>query len=140
MLRTAIAALILMLLLRSFPAEPTPPLTAQEEASGGAAEEPATEKPEVVSDPEPVPAPAEAVQEEVPEAVAEVPAEPEPPAEAAPPAPRRVSYRIKRGDTLWDLSNAFYRTPWLYRKIARDNSIPNPDLIYAGNSLYIYEE
>lgn len=136
----AIAALILLLLLRSFPSEPTPPLTAQEETPAAVAEEPAPEKPEVVSDPEPVPVPVETVQEEVPEPVAELPAEPEPPAEVVSPGPRRVSYRIKRGDTLWDLSNAFYRTPWLYRKIARDNNIPNPDLIYAGNSLYIYEE
>jgi len=136
----AIAALILLLLLRSFPSEPTPPLSAQGETPAAVAEEPAPEKPEVISDPEPVPVPAETIQEEVTGPVAEVPAEPGPPAEVAAPAPRRVSYRIKRGDTLWDLSNAFYRTPWLYRKIARDNNIPNPDLIYAGNSLYIYEE
>ena len=136
----AIAALILLLLLRSFPSESTPPLSAQGETPTTVAEEPAPEKPEVISEPEPVPAPVETVQEEVSEPVAEAPAEPVPPAEVTPPAPRRVAYRIKRGDTLWDLSNAFYRTPWLYRKIARDNNIPNPDLIYAGNSLYIYEE
>jgi nucleoid-associated protein YgaU len=48
-----------------------------------------------------------------------------------------VTYRIKRGDTLWDLSATYYRNPWLYRKIARANSIRNPDLIFAGSRIYI---
>ena len=48
-----------------------------------------------------------------------------------------VTYRIKRGDTLWDISATYYRNPWLYRKLARANSIRNPDLIFAGARLYI---
>ena len=68
--------------------------------------------------------------------------EPAPPSkepEAKPPSPENFRYLIKRGDTLWDLSNSFYRTPWLYRKIAKDNNIVNPDLIYAGTKLNIFE-
>ncbi len=53
--------------------------------------------------------------------------------------PKGVLYVIRRGDTLWDISSSFYRTPWLYGKIAKDNAIPDPDLIYSGSDLYIYE-
>lgn len=51
-----------------------------------------------------------------------------------------VWYRIRRGDTLWDLSSSFYRTPWLYGKIAKENDIKDPDLIFAGNQLFIPEQ
>lgn len=48
-----------------------------------------------------------------------------------------VWYWIRWGDTLWDLSESFYETPWLYHNIARYNSIKNPDLIFAGAKIYI---
>ncbi len=51
-----------------------------------------------------------------------------------------VSYRIKRGDTLWDISSTYYRNPWLYPVIARANDIKNPDLIIAGARIYIPEQ
>ncbi len=51
-----------------------------------------------------------------------------------------IRYRIKWGDTLWDISSTYYRTPWLYKKIARDNKIKNPDLIFAGSHLTIKSE
>lgn len=50
-----------------------------------------------------------------------------------------VSYRIKRGDTLWDISSTYYRNPWLYPIIAKANGIQNPDLIIAGARLFIPE-
>ncbi len=50
-----------------------------------------------------------------------------------------VWYRLKWGDTLWDLSNSFYRTPWLYSLIAAENKIKNPDVIYAGTDILIPE-
>jgi hypothetical protein len=46
-------------------------------------------------------------------------------------------YRIRRGDTLWDISEAFYRNPWLYPRIARFNRIRNPDLIISGRTIRI---
>ncbi len=60
-------------------------------------------------------------------------------APAAKPAVRYggVYYYIRWGDTLWDLSMSFYRTPWLYGKIAKANSIKNPDLIFAHTQIYI---
>ena len=71
-------------------------------------------------------------------------AEPVPEPKPAPVAPVKkaedIRYIIKWGDTLWDISNTYYRTPWLYKKIAKDNNIRNPDLIYAGNRLTIKAE
>ncbi len=95
---------------------------------------------EVPKTPEPVPAPVPVVKEEpaVP-AAAPVP----PVAAAVEPvkkAPESVKYRIKWGDTLWDISKTYYRTPWLYKKIAKDNKIKNPDLIFAETYINIKSE
>ena len=51
-----------------------------------------------------------------------------------------VWYWIRWGDTLWDISSSFYRNPWRYGKIAEENSIRNPDLIFAGSKIYIPEK
>ncbi|MDR2596473.1 MAG: Hsp70 family protein [Treponema sp.] len=48
-----------------------------------------------------------------------------------------VDYRIRWGDTLWDISHAFYRDPWLYRRIARYNNIRNPNQIISGRIIKI---
>lgn len=49
-------------------------------------------------------------------------------------------YKIKRGDTLWDISESAYGDPWLYQKIADENKIKNPDLIFAGREINISEK
>jgi len=49
-----------------------------------------------------------------------------------------VVYQIRWGDTLWEIAEAFYRNPWLYPKIARDNKIANPDHIIAGSNVRIF--
>jgi len=87
----------------------------------------------------PVAAPAQ--PQAAPQPAPAAPAAPAPAAPApAPAAPEKsVVYRIKRGDTLWDISSAYYRNPWLYPKIAKANSIPNPDLIFAGTRIVIPE-
>ncbi len=48
-------------------------------------------------------------------------------------------YTVVRGDTLWDLSRRYYRDPFLYMKIADapENNIPNPDLIFADQRIFI---
>jgi LysM repeat protein len=51
--------------------------------------------------------------------------------------PSGAPYRIRWGDTLWDISEAFYRNPWLYTRIARFNNIRNPDLIVSGTTIRI---
>lgn len=48
-----------------------------------------------------------------------------------------VKYRIKWGDTLWDISDAYYKNPWRYPKIAKYNKISNPDLIISGTDILI---
>lgn len=48
-----------------------------------------------------------------------------------------VAYKIRWGDTLWDIAAAFYRNPWLYPRIARYNGIKNPDRIISGTTIRI---
>ena len=48
-----------------------------------------------------------------------------------------VSYKIKWGDTLWDIADSYYKNPWLYPKIAKFNSIKNPDVIISGTWITI---
>ncbi|HUL00997.1 MAG TPA: LysM peptidoglycan-binding domain-containing protein [Nitrospirota bacterium] len=45
-------------------------------------------------------------------------------------------YTIRKGDTLWDISSAYLKDPFLWPFIWKANpSIVNPDLIYPGNLL-----
>jgi len=48
-----------------------------------------------------------------------------------------VNYVIRWGDTLWDISGAFYNNPWLYPRIARHNNIRNPNYIISGRTIRI---
>jgi len=48
-----------------------------------------------------------------------------------------VNYKIRWGDTLWDIAEAFYRNPWLYPRIAKHNNIKNPNLIISGRTIKI---
>lgn len=60
------------------------------------------------------------------------------------PAPKKnsekVTYRIKWGDTLWDISNNFYKNPWKFTRIAKYNKITNPDYIISGTVITIPAE
>ncbi|MBQ0052726.1 MAG: LysM peptidoglycan-binding domain-containing protein [Treponema sp.] len=70
----------------------------------------------------------------------------EEPAKVVPaPAPKSekkpdVKHHIRWGDTLWDISDSYYKTPWKYKKIAKYNKIRNPDLIISGEDLMIPAE
>ncbi|MDR2521427.1 MAG: LysM peptidoglycan-binding domain-containing protein [Spirochaetaceae bacterium] len=46
-------------------------------------------------------------------------------------------YTIRWGDTLWAISEAFYRNPWDYRFLARYNGIHNPSYIISGRQVKI---
>ncbi len=48
-------------------------------------------------------------------------------------------YVVQKGDTLWDLSEKFSDSPWLWPDLWQHNpDIPNPHLIYPGQRIRIY--
>ncbi|MDR3338384.1 MAG: LysM peptidoglycan-binding domain-containing protein [Treponema sp.] len=109
------------------PPKPVPVISAQEPL----APEPAAEP---VSPPKPLPAAAPSQ----PRARGDRPSAPVSSYKAPPVIPKGgVPYKIRWGDTLWDISEAFYRNPWLYTRIARYNNIRNPDLIISGSTIRI---
>lgn len=48
-----------------------------------------------------------------------------------------VKYRVKAGDTLWKIAQAYYRDGSQYTRIASANGISNPSLITVGQLLTI---
>ncbi|MDE5899498.1 MAG: LysM peptidoglycan-binding domain-containing protein [Treponemataceae bacterium] len=89
--------------------------------------------------PEPEPEVVEA-QEDVVIVVAEPEkVVPEPPAEPE-VKPQGIVYKIKWGDTLWDIADAYYKNPWRYHMIARHNNIRDPDYIISGTTIELPAE
>ena len=127
-------------------AEPAP----QSEPAPKAQSEPEP-KPEPPPPPAPAPAEQAKVQAEVPviQAPAKAPASSTAAARNRPTPPvasykvpsvipkEGAPYKIRWGDTLWDIAAAFYRNPWLYPRIARFNNIRNPDLIISGTTILV---
>ena len=101
------------------------------------ADEPITEPPAPQpAGPSPIeqPVPSQPVQQE-PSVQQQAPAVKEPAASVL--AQKAVRYKLRWGDTLWDLSETYYRNPWLYTKIATHNKLKNPDLIISGTYIEI---
>jgi hypothetical protein len=49
------------------------------------------------------------------------------------------TYRVQRGDTLWDLSGRFLNNPWYWPKVWSYNpQITNPHFIYPGNIVRLH--
>jgi LysM repeat protein len=46
-------------------------------------------------------------------------------------------YIVVRGDTLWDIARRYYRDPFEYKMLAQVNKIPNADLIFEKQKLFI---
>ena len=116
------------------PAEDT--ALAEEDSSLSIQIEESVEEAEQPAEEQPVPEAPQAVEDEIviaPEPETVVP---------VPPAQKKeetkdVKYRIRWGDTLWDISDAYYKNPWRYHKIAKYNNIKNPDLIISGTDILI---
>lgn len=54
--------------------------------------------------------------------------------------PGNITYKIKWGDTLWDISDTYYKNPWRYKYLARFNGIKDPDYIISGTYIIIPAE
>ncbi|WP_296017683.1 LysM peptidoglycan-binding domain-containing protein [uncultured Treponema sp.] len=89
---------------------------------------------EIAAEPKPAP---EAVEDTVVVAPEPETVVPVPPAPKTAEKAKDIKYRIRWGDTLWDISDAYYKNPWRYKKIARYNKIKNPDLIISGTDIFI---
>jgi len=49
-----------------------------------------------------------------------------------------VVHTVKKGDTLWDISNKYLKTPWSWPLVWSNNeAITNPHLIYPGDKVVI---
>lgn len=116
-----------------------------QDAAGAASPEAAAAVPE---------ASAEATSPEAPAAAPESAAAPEP---AAPPSEAKPEHQVELGpvghdaqgragrihvvqggDTLWDISDAYLGTPWVWPSLWKDNdAIKNPHLIHPGDRIWI---
>lgn len=111
---------------------------AKEAGTTVAIEEPAP-KAEPILEPEPEPVVPEAKEDEIiiiEKAEEVVPAQPP----VAEEKPKNITYKIKWGDTLWDIADTYYKNPWKYKYIARYNGIKNPDYIISGTKIVIPAE
>ncbi|PJI95645.1 LysM domain-containing protein [Acidovorax sp. 69] len=52
------------------------------------------------------------------------------------------TYTVKRGDTLWGISGMYLKRPWRWPELWGMNlkAIPNPHLIFPGQTLYLEKE
>jgi len=119
---------------------------------GKKAEPAAVEKEAETPPPAPAPAPAAPAAPKVPAPAAPLPPagpdareneiviSPTPKVAPRPPVQQKsqnITHKIKWGDTLWDLADAYYKNPWKYKAIARYNGIKNPDYIISGTTIII---
>lgn len=50
-------------------------------------------------------------------------------------------YTVKKGDTLWDISQRFNDTPWQWPDLWKENEqLPNPHWIYPGERIRLYRK
>jgi len=137
--KTLIQSVYLALLLALIPGislsqdQSAPPSAPQPEK---AVQEPASQKPGSLITPDQEKQESAAATKQSGEAAA--PAAAPAAAQPMPPAQEPSSYVIKRGDTLWDISNTLYKDPFLWPFIWKANpNITNPDMIYPGSKLAI---
>lgn len=50
-------------------------------------------------------------------------------------------YTVKKGDTLWDISDHFFDSPWLWPHVWEQNQqLSNPHWIYPGNKIRLFRK
>jgi nucleoid-associated protein YgaU len=127
-------------------AAPAEPIAAEAmPASAAEAEAPAAEAPATALEPDPASADLAAEAPVAPVSPEAVPATE--PLDTHPPlgaigydseGRRGRIHIVVGGDTLWDISDAYLGTPWVWPSIWRDNEdIPNPHLIHPGDHIWI---
>ena len=72
----------------------------------------------------PKPTPAEALKQQPPEMV-------------PPESTDTAIHNVKNGDTLWDISEKYTGTGFNYRRLAKENEIANPDLIFPEQKVRV---
>ena len=93
-------------------------------------------EPEPAPEPEPIPEPE--VEEVIVIEKAEEVIPQQPP--VVEEKPKNFVYKIKWGDTLWDIADTYYKNPWRYKEIAKYNGIKDPDHIVSGTIIEIPAE
>ena len=137
-----IAALVLgiLLLTKKNLSDEEKPITVQLEATTAIPSEKAPDQEPAASQPAPS-LPADTPVTEPPAPNPDVPPAPQEPVVKEPAASvvaqKAIRYKLRWGDTLWDISETYYRNPWLYTKIAKHNKLKNPDLIVSGTYIEI---
>ena len=131
-LKNLMQTVCIVLILMLFPS--TARLQEQKEPAPPQAAAPQGEAPVPPAEPSAaMPAPPAAAP-----AIALPPPSQEAAAAPAPAAEEQPPYIIKKGDTLWDISNTFLKDPFLWPFLWKANpAITNPDLIFPGNKLVI---
>jgi hypothetical protein len=52
--------------------------------------------------------------------------------------PKGTIHVVQKGDTLWDISDYYLGTPWIWPSLWRDNpKIENPHLIFPGDKIWV---
>ncbi|MDR1074311.1 MAG: LysM peptidoglycan-binding domain-containing protein [Treponema sp.] len=118
------------------PPEREPP--PQEQAGAALAETPPEQEP----DPQEPPAPAYAgeIAKPAPQSEQKLkkPLAPVRSYKASKPIPKNgTTYRVRWGDTLWDITDVFYNNPWLYARLARYNRFRPSAILLPGVVLRI---
>ena len=98
------------------------------------------DQPQIVPEPEIAEPIAPQAQEEEVVVVeqAEIVVPEQPP--VTPEKPKDINYKIKWGDSLWDIADTYYKNPWRYKYIAKFNHIKDPDYIISGTYITIPAE